>query len=231
MIIQVLIWCQTFWGVGACKSLFVLLHRRCWANIGSPSPWFIPRLVGPFQHFLFSSRPLCEGNSKKGKKPTLCLPMRSWWAHRERGSWCSWYWSPNSAQCNNVTDGQKWYEIVQWMKWWPMIVCKVHIICGTHMVHDSTQSTHHFDDEWWVPRTKRQQDSGGSHPFKSIRVLAANKMSFHLHTCGRIRNECDLMISLLLFLESLCQDLGVEWPISFNLVLCAIGAQTRNYFS
>ena len=31
---------------------------------------------GPFQHFLFSSPPLCEGNTKKGKK-SLCLPM-SW---------------------------------------------------------------------------------------------------------------------------------------------------------
>ena len=120
-----------------------------------------------------------------------------------------------------VLDSAHIVQWMHWMSWWPMIVCMVHIICGTHMVHDSTQSTHHFDDEWWVPRTKRQQDSGGSHPFKSIRVLAANKMSFHLHTCGRIRNECDLMISLLLFLESVCQDLGVEWPISTNLVLCS----------
>ena len=81
-----------------------------------------------------------------------------------------------------VRDSAHIVQRMHWMKWWPMIVCMVHIICGTHMVHDSTQSTHHFDDEWWVPRTKRQQDSGGSHPFKSIRVLAANKMSFHLHT-------------------------------------------------
>ena len=93
--------------VFVCTSSSALLSKY-W----EPSPWFIPGLVGPFQHFLFSSRPLCEGNSKKGKKPTLCLPMRSWWAQRERGSWCSWYWSPNSTQCNNVTDGQKWYEIV-----------------------------------------------------------------------------------------------------------------------
>ena len=96
-------WLQVF----VCTSSSALLSKY-W----EPSPWFIPGLVGPFQHFLFSSRPLCEGNSKKGKKPTLCLPMRGWWAQRERGSWCSWYWSPNSTQCNNLTDGQKLYEIV-----------------------------------------------------------------------------------------------------------------------
>ena len=41
------------------------------------SCWFIPRLVGPFQHFLFSSGPLSEGNTKKGKKGGRCLPMSS----------------------------------------------------------------------------------------------------------------------------------------------------------
>ena len=51
---------------------FVLFQH--WANI-ERARWFIPGLVGPFQHFLFSSGPLSEGNTKKGKKP-LCLPMR-----------------------------------------------------------------------------------------------------------------------------------------------------------
>ena len=115
-----------------------------------------------------------------------------------------------------VRDSAHIVQRMHWMKWWPMIVCMVHIICGTHMVHDSTQSTHHFDDEWWVPRTKRQQDSGGSHPFKSIRVLAANKMSFHLHTWQWMW----LNDKLNIVLESFCQNVGVEWPISFNLVLC-----------
>ena len=51
VIIQVLIWCQTFWGVGGCKSLFVLLHRRCWANIGSPLP---DLFLGSSDHFSIS---------------------------------------------------------------------------------------------------------------------------------------------------------------------------------
>ena len=80
--------------------------------LGAPLPDLFLGSSGHFSISCFHLVLCVRGNSKKGKKPTLCLPMRGWWAQRERGSWCSWYWSPNSTQCNNVADGQKWYEIV-----------------------------------------------------------------------------------------------------------------------